>query len=76
MHKDVGSIPGLTQWIKGSHVGYRCGLDLALLWLWYRQVAAAPIQTLAWELPYASGVALKRNPPKKKTKKTKKPTKL
>jgi len=29
-------------------------------------VATAPIQPLAWELPYAAGVALKR--PKKKKK--------
>ena len=41
-------------------VGHRCGLDSALLlWLWHRQVAAAPIQLLAWELPYAAGAALK-----------------
>ena len=30
-----------------------------MLWLWYRLAAAAPIQLLAWELPYATGVALK-----------------
>ena len=40
-------------------VGRRRGLDLALLWLWGRQAAVAPIQPLAWELPYAVGVALK-----------------
>ena len=39
-------------------VGYRLGLDLALLWLWLRPVAVAPIQPPAWELPYAAGVAL------------------
>ena len=49
-------------------VGYRCDLDLALLWLWYRQVATAPIRPLAWELLYATGAALKD----KKTKKIKK----
>ena len=32
-----------------------------LLWLWYRPAAAAPIQPLAWELPYAESVALKRH---------------
>ena len=31
-----------------------------LLWLWCRPPATAPIQPLAWELPYALGVALKR----------------
>ena len=44
---DVGLIPGFTQWVK----------DLALLWC--RPAAAAPIQSLAWELPCATGVALK-----------------
>ena len=33
---------------------------LLLLWLWCRPAAAAPIQPLAWELPHATGVALKR----------------
>ena len=31
-----------------------------LLWLWYRQAAAAPIQPLAWEILYAAGAAIKR----------------
>ena len=30
-----------------------------LLWLWCRPAAAAPIWSLAWELPYAVGTALK-----------------
>ena len=42
-------------------VGHRYGLDLALLWLWRKLAAAAPIQPLAWELPYAVDVALKRH---------------
>ena len=41
-------------------VGHRHGLDPALLWLWCRLAAAAPIGTLAWEFPNAAGVALKR----------------
>ena len=40
-------------------VGCRHGLDLALLWLWCRPAAAAPIRPPAWELPYTAGVALK-----------------
>ena len=40
-------------------VGQRCSLDPALLWLWCRLVAAAPIWPLAWELPCATGTALK-----------------
>ena len=66
IHGDVGSIPGLTQWVKGSGVamsygvGCRCGSDLAWLWLWCRLAAAALVCPLAWELSYAVGVALKK----------------
>ena len=49
-------------------VGRRGGSDLALLWLWCRPAAIAPIQPLAWELPYATDVALKRQKKKKKKK--------
>jgi len=38
-------------------VGCRRGSDPALLWLWRRPVAIAPIQPLAWEPPYAVGAA-------------------
>ena len=41
-------------------VGYRCGLDPALLGLWCRLAAAVLIQPLAQELPYALGMALKK----------------
>ena len=50
-------------------VGRRCGLDLALLWLWHRLAAAVPIGPLAWELPYATGAALKSKKKKKKKEK-------
>ena len=40
-------------------LGHRGSLDSVLLWLWYTPVAVAPIQPLAWEPPYAMGVALK-----------------
>ena len=46
-------------------VGHRCGLNLALLWLWCRPVAIAPIWPLAWEPPYAKGAALKRQKKRK-----------
>ena len=46
-HKDLGLIPGLTQWVKdlamSSGVGHRCSSYPELLWLWCRLPAAAPI---------------------------------
>ena len=57
IHEDSGSIPGLAQQVKD--------LDLTWLWLWRRLAAAAPIQPLAWKLPYAAGAALKRKKKKK-----------
>ena len=59
MRMHAGSIPGLAQWVK----------DLVLLWLWCRTAGEAPIRPLAWELPCAMGVALKKK--KKKGKKEK-----
>ena len=41
-------------------VGHRRFLDPMLLWLWCRLVATAPIGPLAWETPYAVGVALEK----------------
>ena len=49
-------------------VGCIQGSDPTLLWLWCRLAAATPIGPLAWELPYAVGVALKRKKRKKKRK--------
>ena len=49
IHEHVGSILGLSQWFK----------DLSLLWLWHKPSAVAPIRPLVWELPYATGAALK-----------------
>ena len=40
-------------------LSHRCDLDPALLWLWHRPAAEAPIQFLTWEFPYATGMALK-----------------
>ena len=43
-------------------VGWRCGSDPVLLWLWLwcRLAAVDLIWPLAWELPYAAGAAVKR----------------
>ena len=41
-------------------VGYRHGSDLALLWLWGRLVATAPVGPLAWEPPYVAEAALEK----------------
>ena len=66
IHKDVGFIPGLAQWVKGSGVAESCGVGrrsgsgLMLLWLWCKPVAAAPISLLAQELPRATGEAIKK----------------
>ena len=51
--------------------GHTLGSDLALLWLWlwHRPAAVAPIRPLAWEPPYATGLALKSRKKKKKRKK-------
>ena len=46
----------------------RHGSDLVLLWLWHTPAAVAPIQPLAWELLYATGVALKNKQQKTKQK--------
>ena len=74
IHEDAGLIPGLAQCVKGSGVASelccrsQTGFDLVLLWLWCRPAGTAPIQPLAWEPPYAMGVALKDRKKKKKEK--------
>ena len=59
-HEVASLIPGFSQWVK----------DLMLLWLWCRPAAVAPIGPLAWEPPYAPGVALKKKDKRQKTKKS------
>ena len=71
--EETGSIPGLTQWVKGSGIAMSCGvgckggLDPTLLWLWCRLEAAALFQPLAWELLYVTGASLKSKKKKKKS---------
>ena len=47
----------------------RYGSDLASLWLWPKPAATAPIWPLAWEPPYAVGVALNRQNTKRQKNK-------
>ena len=74
-HEVEGSVPALAQWVNdlvlsgvavSCGVGCRRGLDTALLWLWRRPAATAPIRPLAWEPPYASGAALEKTKNNKK----------
>ena len=71
----MGSIPGLTQWVKDPRNARSCGTgcgggsDPTLLWLQCRLADAAPVEHLAWELPFALGIALKKKKIKKKERK-------
>ena len=77
IHEDIGSIPGLTHWVKDLVLPwavvqvadaaqitscYGCGVGQ---WPWCRPVAVAPIWPLAWELSYTTGAALKSKKKKK-----------
>ena len=79
-HEDVSSISDRVQWARDQcchklWCSPRRSSDPKLQWLWCGWAAVAPIRPLAWELPYATGAALKSKK-KKQKQKTKKNLKL
>ena len=68
MRLRVRSLPVLRSVAVSCGVACRRDLDPALLWLWRRPVATAPIQPLAWEPAYGEGAALEMAKRQKKKK--------
>ena len=62
---------GIHELLWAVCVGHRHGSDPSLLLLWCRPAAVAPIWPLAWELPYAASMAVKRKKKKKGKKENK-----
>ena len=80
INEDAGSVPDLTQGVKDLALLRWLGSDVGLLWLWCRLwnvlSYSTRLLTLAWEIPYATGMAIKSKNkqttnPKNKNKKTK-----
>ena len=73
MCKEAGLIPGLLQWVKHPARPWAVVwvTDVAQIWCCCGcgPAAAVPNRSLAWELPHATGAAVKRKKKKKKKKK-------
>ena len=60
IHEDAGStLASLSGLAVSCGIGHGHSSDPELLWLCCRPAAVALIQPLAWEIPFAAGVALK-----------------
>ena len=68
IQEDAGSIPGLTQRVKDPALKqggvYVAGAAQPRS-LWLQNRLAAPILPLPWELPYATGAAVRKRKKKK-----------
>ena len=65
VHEDAGSIPGLTQQVKGSGVAVSCGVGCRLVSDPSLAGSYSTDSTPSWEPPNAADAALKSKKKKK-----------
>ena len=68
IHEDMDSIPDLLRWVKDPELlgAVVWVTDAAQIWCCCGPATMALIRPLAWEFPYAEGMALKRQKQKQK----------